>query len=215
MCGQVFGERGDGLGIPALGGEQHPGLIDIDKQRDVVVAAPGRRLIDGDPGHIGGVVPRPRLVDIVVQHTPQPCVVFTHHPGHGPDRHGRNQGHEQRLEQQGEAAVGSCPGHVGLPDAARVAADPRYASVQISLMLEEVEMAPRHLLGVVGGAVRGATVRTGEAAARREVDVDVEPVCLGVEVAAGYRPRRRQAQCQLQQVRIAHPCASAVAARPV
>ena len=59
--------------------------------------------------------------------------------------------------------------------------------------------------------VGGAAGRAGEAAARREVDRDVEPLCRGVEVAAGDRPRRRQAQRQLQQVGVAHRRASALA----
>ena len=53
-----------------------------------------------------------------------------------------NHGHEQCLEQQGEAAVGPCPGHVGLLDAALVAADARHTGVEVGLVLEEVEMAP-------------------------------------------------------------------------
>ena len=116
---------------------------------------------------VRGVGARPRLVHIVVQHAPQPGVVLAHHPGHGVDRHGGDHGHQQRLEQQGEAAVGPCPGHVDLLDAALVAADARHAGVQVGLVLEEVEMAPGHLLGVVGRAVGGAAVRAGEAAARR------------------------------------------------
>ncbi len=39
MCCQIIGESGDGGGVLALGGEQHAGLVDIDEQGDVVVAA--------------------------------------------------------------------------------------------------------------------------------------------------------------------------------
>ena len=46
---EVIGERGDGGGVAAFGGEQHAGLVDIDEQRDVVVAAPRGGLVDGDP----------------------------------------------------------------------------------------------------------------------------------------------------------------------
>ena len=109
MCGQVIGEGSNGAGILALGGEQHTGLVNIDEQRDVVVAAPGGGLIDGDPGHRRSVGPRPRLIHIVMQHAPQPCVVLAHHLRRGPNRHGRDHGHQERLKQQSEAAVGSCP----------------------------------------------------------------------------------------------------------
>ena len=212
--GQIFGEGRHGLGVLALGGEQHPGLVDVDEQRDVVVAAPRGGLVDGDLGDARGVGPRPRLVHIVVQHAPQPGVMLADHLGHGLDRHGGDHGHEQCLEQQGEAAVGPCPRHVDLLDAALVAADARHAGVQVGLVLEEVEMAPAHPLGVVGRAVRGAAVRAGEAAAWCEVDLDVEPLCLGVEVAAGHRPGRGQAQRQLHQVRVAHCVPLRSASRP-
>ena len=55
----------EGLGTLALGGEQHPRLVDIGEQRDVVVTVPGGGLVDGDPGHICGVDARPRLIDVV------------------------------------------------------------------------------------------------------------------------------------------------------
>jgi hypothetical protein len=48
-------------------------------------------------------------------------------------------------------------------------------------------------------AVRGTAGWTGETAAWSEVDLDVEPVCLGVKVAAADRPRRDQTQRLLQQ----------------
>jgi hypothetical protein len=86
-----------------------------------------------------------------------------------------------------------------------------HAGVEVGLVLEEVQMAPGHPLGVVGRAVGGGAMRTGEAAAGGEVDLDVEPLCRGIEVAAGHAPGRGQAQGQLQQVGVAHRRASAVA----
>jgi hypothetical protein len=85
---QIIAKGRDGLGILALGGEQHPGLVDIDKQRDVVVAAPGGGLVDGELGYRRGVGARTGLVHIMVNHTPQPGVMLTDHPSHGLDRHG-------------------------------------------------------------------------------------------------------------------------------
>jgi hypothetical protein len=90
--GEILGERGDGFGGAALGGEQHPCLVDIDEQRDVVVAAPRGGLIDGDVGHLRGVHARPSLIDVVVNDAPQPGVVLADDAGHGGNRHGRNHG---------------------------------------------------------------------------------------------------------------------------
>jgi hypothetical protein len=127
-----------------------------------------------------------------VNHAPQPGVVLADDAGHGLDRHGGDHGHQQRLEQQSEAAVWPRPWHADRLDAAPIAADPWHAGVEVGLMLEEVEMAPGLPLGVVGRAVGRAAVRTGKSAARGKVDLDVQPVCLGIEVGAGYRPRRGQ-----------------------
>ena len=68
-------------------------------------------------------------------------------------------------------------------------------------------MSPGHPLGVVGRAVRRAAGRAGEAAARREVDIDIQPMRLGVEVAAAHHgPWRRQAERLLHQGRIVQAC---------
>ncbi len=146
-------------------------------------------LVDGNLGDIRSVDPRSPLSNVVVNHPPQPSVVLAHHPGHGLDRHGGDHAHQQRLEQKREATVWPRPWHADRLDAAPIAADAWHAGVEISL-LEEVEMAPGLPLGVVGRAVRRAAGRTGKSAAWCKVDLDVQPVCLGVEVGAGHRPRR-------------------------
>src|SRR5208283_4981895 len=102
-----------------------------------------------------------------------------------------------------------CPRHGDLLDAAVLAADARHPGVKIGLVLKEVEVAPAHPLGVVGRAVRGAADRAGKAAAWGEVDLDIEPARLGVEVAAAYRPGRGQTQRLLQQRCVTHGWTSA------
>jgi hypothetical protein len=59
----------------------------------------------------------------------------------------------------------------------------------VGLVLEEVEMAPTHALGVMHRTVAGAASGAGETATGGEVDADVEPLRLGVEVGAADRPR--------------------------
>ena len=81
--------------------------------------------------------------------------------------------HQQRLEQQGEATVRARPRHTNLLDPAPGAAHAWHTGVQVGLVLEEVEMAPRHLFGVVGRAVGRAADRAGKAAAGGEVDLDI------------------------------------------
>jgi hypothetical protein len=70
MRSEVIGEGGYGGGIVALCSEHDAGLVDVDKQSDVVLAAPGGGFIDREPGHARRIGRRPRLVDIMVNDTP-------------------------------------------------------------------------------------------------------------------------------------------------
>ena len=100
-------------------------------------------------------------------------------------------------------------------DAARVAANARHAGIQVGLVLEEVEVAPGHLLGVVGWAVRSAAVRDRRSGCPAAKSIWMSSrLRLGIEVAAGHRPGRRQAQRQLQQVVSRIAVASAPAPGP-
>lgn len=85
----------------------------------------------------------------MVNDAPEPGVMFADQPGNGVDRHRGDQAHDQRLEQQSEPAVRPCPGHAERLDPAASAMHARHAGVQKRLVLEEVEMPPAHLLGVV------------------------------------------------------------------
>ena len=78
-------------------------------------------------------------------------------------------------------------------------------------MLEEVEC--RHVLhrGVVHGAIGVSAVGAREAAAPREIDLDVEAAGLSIEVARLDHPRRDEAESELQQIGVAHGLSS----RPV
>lgn len=116
----------------------------------------------------------------------------------GDERHG------QRLEQEREAGAQPRPGHGDLLDAAVEAGDARRPRVQEGLVLAEVEMPPFLHRGVVHRAVGLGAAWTREAAAAREVDLDVEALAFGVEVARLDHPRRHQAMGKLKQVGVAH-----------
>jgi hypothetical protein len=60
--------------------------------------------------------------------------------------------------------------------------------MQIGLVLEEIEMAAGHMLGVVGRTVGHIAARARKSAAGGEVDMDVEPTCVGVEIATRHGP---------------------------
>src|SRR5262247_1829807 len=80
----------------------------------------------------------------------------------------------------------------------------RDARMQEGLVLEEIQMPPGLLDGVVHGTVGLATLGASKAAAGLEVDLDVEPPVLGVKVSRRHHPRRHQAEGELEQIDITH-----------
>src|ERR1700704_595814 len=100
--------------------------------------------------------------------------------------------------------AGPCPRHVDKAHAAVGAVDAGDARMQEGLVLEEIEVAPGFLDRVVHRAVGLAAIGAREAATGLEIDLDVEPLLLGVEVGVSHHPRRHQAECELEQIDIAH-----------
>ena len=86
------------------------------------------------------------------------------------------------IEQEREAGTGPCPRHVDEAHAAIGAVDAGHTRMQIGLVLKEIEVAPGLFDGVVYRAVGLAAIGAGEAAPRLEVDLDIEPLLVGVEV---------------------------------
>ena len=71
-------------------------------------------------------------------------------------------------------------------------------------MLEEVEVSPGLLGGVVHGAPGGLALRAVEARAGLEVELDVEALVGSVEVGRRHEPRRADAEGELKEVIVAH-----------
>ena len=84
---EVIGKRRDGRGVLALGREDDAGAINVDKERDIVVAAPGGGLVDRHSRDGREIAARSGAFDVMVNDPPQPGVVLTHQSGHGVDRH--------------------------------------------------------------------------------------------------------------------------------
>ena len=71
-------------------------------------------------------------------------------------------------------------------------------------MLKEVQVPPDLLDRVVHGASGGLALRTLEARSRLEVELDVEALLVEVEVGGRDKPRRLDAERELQEVSVAH-----------
>ena len=158
----------------AVGDEDDAALVDVDEQRDVVVAALGGGLVDATRLHVGEIEPRQRGFDVVMM-----------------TRHSRVSCSPTR---RAAAATGMCvtsvmasasnssvkpepglrPRHGDLLDAAVGAGDARRPGVQERLMLEEVEMPPllhRRCRARGSRPCRSAGMGSGRLG---EVDLDVE-----------------------------------------
>jgi hypothetical protein len=74
---EIVGELSHDAGIAPVGGIEHAAPVDIDEQRDAVVAAARGGLVDGDALDASIVGALTRLLTPVVEDAPQPCVVLT------------------------------------------------------------------------------------------------------------------------------------------
>ena len=81
-------------------------------------------------------------VHIVVDHAPYPGILLADACGKCFDRQGSDHAHDQGLEEQGEPAARTGPGHGNQPDAALLAFDAGHFGRQPCFMLEEVQMTP-------------------------------------------------------------------------
>jgi len=198
-------EAPERVGAAARGREQEARPVEVDEQADVVVATPPARLVEPDPGRGAEVGGRPRLLHVVVQDPPDPGVVLADELRHRPHRHLGHEGHDEGLEQQAEAGLRASPRHRHLAHATAVAADARDPGVEVGLVLEEVEVLPAPPARVMDRAAGRTAVRAAEAAAGREVEVQIEPVADCVEFAALHPPRFSEAERLSQQIDVAHP----------
>ena len=199
---EVLGEPLNGGGVPPGGGEHAAMLIKVGEQRDVALAAAEARVVNTDALNPRESLARQGFVDVVMDDPPDPRVMLADQGGDRPDRHLLAERHRQRFEQQREPRSRARPRDLDLMHAVLWAADPWDPGGQERLMLEEVEMPPRLLLGVVHLAVGPLALWAREPRSLREVQDQLQPPRLTVEVDAHDAPRLLQPQSLLEEVRI-------------
>ena len=99
MGTEVGDESGNGAGILAGSDEQDFALLEIDEQRNVVLAAAGSGLIDTDLSDRGMVGLAARRIHVMVDDTPNEGVVFTDQGRGTANGHGLDQLEDEGLEQ--------------------------------------------------------------------------------------------------------------------
>ena len=175
-------ELANRVGVAPLGDERDAAGVDVDNQSNVVMAALCSGLVDAHAFDFGQVHACDGRVDVMEDDAPQALVGDLEEAlGGDGDGHVHDERHGKRLKHQREAGVLARPWHLDLTHAARLAGDARRTRGEESLMLEEVEMPPRLLDGVVDGAALNLAFGTREARARLEVHFDVEPLLRLIE----------------------------------
>ena len=90
------------VGAAPVGDVDDLACIDVDEQRNVVVAAFRRRFVDCRAPERGEIHPSQCRLDVVLDDAPQARVVLADQPRGGGHRHVRDQRHGERFEQQCE-----------------------------------------------------------------------------------------------------------------
>ena len=189
MIEQVGLEPLEGRGILAFGDEDRPGLLQIDKEADVVVASLAGRFIHPELPQIGVIDLLAGPVDVVLQHSPQTGVILPDQLGDPLDRHGLGQDHDEGLKQQGKAAARTRPWQGHLQDPASGTPDTRHAGNEMSFVLKKVQMPPALWLRIVNRTVPLPTGGTGKTAPPGKVQSDVQTSFHGIELATHHLPR--------------------------
>ena len=104
---------------------------------------------------------------------PQPLIGHLHDTGCRQDRHLPHQRHGGLLEKQGELAALACPWNFNAFHSVLRTVGAGHGGSDVAVMLEEVEMAPRHLLKVVG-LTRFPADRAGEFGASWHLEGNTE-----------------------------------------
>ena len=198
------GELLHGALIAALGHVHRAALVQVGEHRHVVLPALGAGLIDPGPLNTREVLRLDRLIDVVVHDPPDALVFLADQRRDRRDRHLLDQRHHQRLEQQREPRALPRPRHLHLLDRVLRADHPRNPRRQVRLVLEEVQMPPGLLLGVMHLAACRSTLRTPEPRALREVDAQIQPPPLHVKLDIHYLPRLLKTKRSGKQVEIVH-----------
>ena len=202
---KIFDELIDDALFPALRQEHDPRGVQIAEGRHVDMPLAERELVDPQLLEAAQVDLAAGPLDVMAQDPPPSIGMLGGQLRNGRNRHLPRQGQDEKLEEQREAASRPSPGDLDLLDAARPAADPRNPGIEIGLVLKEVEMSPRPVLGVVDLAFRRVGTRgTGELRAFGEVEPEVQAALFLRELDLGDFPWLSQTQGEGKQAEFIH-----------
>jgi len=193
MRTQILLETLDGGSIFAFGNEEGTPLCDIHEERDILMPFGPAGLIDSDNRDLGEILPLSCYIDIPLQHLPNLVVIHIDDGSDSMNRHTLAQLKQQRLEQQGKTVTQPLPGRLDEANLSIGQLDSGNSGVQVTLMLEKVQVAPALLFGIVGFQSRKfrstGFIDIGENTPRLKIDGDIEASLLLIEVQVFDIPR--------------------------
>lgn len=196
---EVGGERFDGRGIAPLGDEQDPARHGIGRQRDVVVTAGARGLVNGERLDLAEISHAQGKLHVALAHRHHAVGRLAHDARHRRKRHLLREHQDQRLEEQREP--GQATGEIRLDQTHRAVGqlNPRGAHSQDAFMLEEVQV-PVGLGHGVMHRMQALVARCSKARTGFEVDQYSQGLGFLIELDRGHTPRIGNSQRRFKQL---------------
>ena len=185
--------------VTPFGDKQHPALEGVGCQRDVVVAASTRCLVNGQRLHLAEVSQAQGDLDIALAHRHHPVRRLAHDARHRSKRHLLRQHQDHRLEQQRETR--QAPREVSLDQAHRAVGQlhTRRAHPKVALVLKEAQV-PVGLAYRVVHWMDAFVARHRKTAAWQEINGDRQNFGGFIEIHRRHRPRLSDPQRRLKQL---------------
>jgi len=201
---EVADEMTDRGGVLASGRENQSFLVQIEKEGHISMAPTTGSFIHPDGLHVIKTPGFDSLPHIMPKNSPNPGVMLADLLRNSANWHLLAESHDKSLKQEGKTGPRAGPGNLDFPDGiAGFAVTSRDPSMQESCMLEEVQMSPTVLRGVVSLAETLA-IGTGEETARFKVEMDIQALLGRRELDPGNLPRRNQAQGSSEEFLLSH-----------
>jgi hypothetical protein len=201
------------FGVTAFGDEHHFVHFGIGGKHQIIVAAPAGSLVDGQHSEAGQVRLGQGEVHVAAAYRLNPMPGLANQTGDSGERHLAAHSQNQGLKQQREARELARP-IIGLDEnnPAIGKLDPRRPHVEVTFMLEKIEMPVALRLGVVN-RMQSFHAFVRKTAAFGEVDGDGQLPLLRAELDIAYMPGAGEAKGGCKQV-IAHDHAPVPVGRP-
>ena len=188
------GEFGEGLSAAALDHQEQIVAFGIQHHRHVAVAAPRAGFIDHDPRDARPVLFPVRLHHVMIEHPPEPRVVLLEVPGRRRDRHLLAKQEDHRLHHQRKTAAGARPRRRRQQNPVLLASDPGHSGDELGAVLPEIQVPPGFFHRVMDRA-KLAALRAGKSQSRLEIQPQLQPARLHVDLTSDHFPCVAQAQC--------------------